>query len=378
MARNILKISTLALMAAVSTLSAAHAGGFARGSADTDIIFEDGNFNLRAGATVVMPTRKFTRGPGAFGPNVLNGTSYTSTYVIPSAALKLNISDSLRCAGTMSTPYGGAVSYASPTTSGKLREEFTINEFGATCGYKFDLSTGRAWIIGGIYQESFDYNRFNFRNATSRLNLNLDGTATGFRVGAAYEIPEFALRAQVMYRAASNYGATGTLAVQNLAGIPLLTVGAVGTGNLPQSFEFKLQSGVAADWLAFGSVKWTDWSVNKQLIVVTPLGTQTNDYFWRDGWTVNAGVGHKFSDSFSGAVSLTYDRSVGTGYTLDSDTWTLGAGGSLKDKLGGELKFGGGITYIGAAAETKNAPGTNTSVKSGVAYAFGASYGAKW
>jgi long-chain fatty acid transport protein len=381
MARNILKISTLALLTAASVVSAAHAGGFSRGTADTDIIFEDGNFNLRAGATIVTPTRKFTVGPGAFGATALKGTSYTDQYVIPSAAIKLNVTDDLRCAGTFSQPYGGSVSYASPTTSGKLNESFTINEVGLTCGYKVDLSTGRAWLLGGIYQETFDYTRLNYRTAGTRFGLNLAGTDVGFRVGAAYEIPEYALRAQVMYRAASSYGATGTFDVRTLGGT---VVGgpfaATGTGTLPQSFELKVKSGVAPDWLVFGSVKWTDWSVTKQLIVNVPAlaVTQTNDYFWKDGWTVSAGVGHKFTDEFSGALSLTWDSAVKTGYDLSSQTLTLGAGGVLKDKMGGELTFGGGVTYIAGATETKNALGTNMAVSSGMAYALGASYKTKW
>ncbi len=129
----------------------------------------------------------------------------------------------------------------------------------------------------------------------------------------------------------------------------------------------------------FGSVKWTDWSVTKQLIVNIPAiaTTQTNDYFWKDGWTVSAGVGHAFTEKLSGAATLTWDQGVKTGYDLSSDTWTLGTGVSYKDDFGGELKLGGGLTYISAAAETKYGP-LNTAVDSGWAYAIGGSYKTKW
>ncbi|MGG2475354.1 transporter, partial [Rhizobium sp. BR5] len=33
-----------------------------------------------------------------------------------------------------------------------------------------------------------------------------------------------------------------------------------GSVSMPDSIELKVQSGIAPDWLAFGSVKWTDWS----------------------------------------------------------------------------------------------------------------------
>ena len=131
MARNILKISALAFLASASVLSAAQAGGFARGTADTDILFEEGNFNIRSGATYVNPTRKFTVNANP----ALVGTSYTDAYAIFSGAVKLNVNDDLRCAATFSQPYGGAVSYVSPSLpSGKRSENFTINEMGVTCG----------------------------------------------------------------------------------------------------------------------------------------------------------------------------------------------------------------------------------------------------
>jgi long-chain fatty acid transport protein len=377
MARGILKI-TSALLALSVSIGAAQAGGFSRGTADTDILFEEGNFNLRAGATIVSPTRKFT----VNGNPALVGTDYASTYVVPSAAIKLNVTDDFRCAGTLSQPYGGSVDYVAPTTSGKLSEHFTINEIGVTCAYKIDLAKGRVWILGGVYQEMFDYDRVNFRTAGTRFHLGLSGTDVGYRVGAAYEIPEIALRAQLMYRASSSYGADGAIDVRLLDGTTVVggPFAATGTGNLPQSVEMKLQSGVAPGWLVFGSVKWTDWSVTEQLVVNVPAlaAVQTNDYFWKDGWTVSLGVGHAFNEKVSGAASLTWDQGVKTGWDLSSDTWTLGVGGSYKDDLGGEFRGGVGVTYITGATETLNAVGTNSAVKGGMAYAVSASYKVKW
>lgn len=58
----------LAALAAATALSllgvaAAQAGGFSRGTADTDILFEQGNFNVRTSITVVSPERKIVSGP---------------------------------------------------------------------------------------------------------------------------------------------------------------------------------------------------------------------------------------------------------------------------------------------------------------------------
>lgn len=397
---NFLKSVLGAGVAALAFVGTADAGGFGRGSADTDIIFEEGNFNMRAGVTYVSPSRKYTKN----GNPALVGTDYAGSYVVPSFAGKLNITDNVRCAVTGVDNNGGDAQYAAPTVSGKISEEFTTFEFGATCGVKVSLAKGNLWFIGGGFQERFDYYRVNdYRSLGLGLaTLDLEGTEMGYRAGIAYEIPEIALRAQLMYRSGTEYGADGMLhapagvlaAALRARGVPdvanpylrlspalQVPVDAVGEGNLPQSVELKVQSGIAPGWLAFGSVRWTDWSVLTTLDVnasQSGLNISRDFYNWKDGWTVTAGVGHAFNDQISGALSLTYDRGVATGWDLQSDTWTLAGGVSVKDSLGGELRAGVGVSYLTSAEETKYAPAINAAADSGWAYAASLSYKVKF
>ncbi len=417
----------------LAVVGAVQAGGFSRGNADTDILFDSGNFNMRAGVTYVAPHREFDKSPVAG----LLGTSYTEDYAIPSAAAKFNLADSFRCAGTMVDNNGGSARYAVPKLSGKLIEDFTTNEKALTCGVKFQAGQGNFWLLGGGFMEDFRYHRENALGslpgptgpvALSNINLNLDGKEYGYRIGAAYEIPDIALRAQVMYRSGTSYGATGSVvmpaaalfaaqakslqaqaeaalaagnvaqaqqfgaaaqqALQQALGAAAAGIDqeydAIGVGNLPQSVEFKLQSGIAPGWLAFGAVKWTDWSVQKELLVRTanPMIGSEDIYNWRDGWTVTGGVGHAFSDRVSGLVSLTWDRGVATGWDLSSDSYTLVLGGLVKDTLGGELRGGVGFSYLAAAHETQyfgaNGEDLNQSVKAGYAVALNLGYNIRW
>lgn len=369
---------------ALAFANAAHANGFARGTADTDIIYEDGSFSMRAGATYVSPTRKYT----AEGNPANVGTNAYQDYIIPSAAFKLDLTDNVICAGTYTQPYGGSVKYAAPRLSGKTAEEFTVDEFAATCAVKFKAGKGNFYFLGGVFQENFDYSRNNV-SPLGPLHLELSGVDQGYRLGVGYDIPEIALRAQLLYRSGSDYGADGTLTgpagiLAPGLGLPPATqipIGAIGIGHLPQTVEARFQTGVAPGWLVFANVKWSDWSVQKSLDVrATATGGLISQdlYNWKDGWTVTAGVGHKFNEVVSGAVSLTYDQGVATGYDLSSDTWTLAGGVSLKDSFGGELRGGVGVTYLTSAAETRYAPGTNAAVDSGWAYAANLSYRVKW
>lgn len=368
-------------------VAGAQAGGFSRGTADTDILFEEGNFNFRAGATIVVPSQKLTAAPvGSPNPGALVGTNYLDSYVIPSVAVKFRITDSFSCAGTFTQPHGGSTSYAAPFgVSGKLSEDLSLSEFGATCALFFDAGPGRFAVLGGGFVETLDYDL----DATppglggAPLNIGLSGTDYGWRAGVAYEVPDIAFRAQLLYRSGTSYGATGTATspIFPVLGAPGTTMPATGTGELPQSVELKVQSGIAPGWLAFGSIKWMDWSVNETLNVNVP-GTPVaapNDYFWRDGWTVTAGIGHAFNERVSGLVSVQWDRGVATGYDLRTDKWLLAGAARIKDDIGGELRIGAGAVYLTSAETDK--PGARffgAAADSGWAGIFSASYSVNW
>lgn len=412
-----------ALLAGCATLAAAGtatAGGYSRGTADTDLIFEEGNFNMRASVTVVMPRRGYetlTAPPAGGLAGLTPGQSYASTdddysqtYAIPSMAVKFNLTDDLRCAGTYTQPFGADSEYGEQAIlfgaladgTGTVREGFDTNEFAATCGYKFELAKGRAWLIGGGFLQDFSYSqtvRFNGQVVAAGLiaagvnpvealvlggilnnteaTLKFDGDyEPGYRIGVAYEIPEIALRAQLMYRSEINHTPDGTFTL--FTGVP---DPAVGDGTLPQSVELKLQSGIAPGWLAFGSVRWTDWSVLDTLdytILGGPLpGDRELEYFYRDGWTVTGGIGHAFNDNISGVIGLTWDRGVSTTEDTLSDSYTAAAGVSIKDKLGGEVRFGGAISYLTSASVSAEAQPTGVGVvDEGASFAY--SVGGDW
>lgn len=398
MKKNLLLAAIGGGLMTMAVTGGAGANGFTRGTADTDIIFEEGNFNMRMGATYVNPTRDYTKN----GNPALIGTSYTADYIIPSFAAKLNVTDNVRCAFTMTENAGGDAEYAAPTVTAKISEKFDTTELGATCGVRFGLGKGNLWLLGGGFQEQFDYMRKNNYGALGGATLDLDGTENGYRFGVAYEIPEIAFRAQLMYRSGTEYGAEGMInapagvlaAALRRGGVPdsqnpfiglpptaQVPLPAVGEGSLPQIIELKLQSGIAPGWLAFGSVRWTNWSVLETLDVRAASNgflVSRDQYFWDDGWTITGGIGHAFNDTVSGAVSLTWDQGVGTGWDIQSDTWTLASGVSVKDTMGGEFRAGVGVSYLTSAEETNYAPEINAAVDDGWAYAASLSYKMKW
>ena len=346
-------------------VATAHAGGFSRGTADTDILFQEGNFVARAGVTIVSPTKKVSTLNGT----AITPTDITPTYYIPSLAVKYQPIDSVACSGTYTQPFAGSTDYtgaaaapgglfptAGGTDSDALRtrtQEFATHEFGLTCAAFVPVGPGRASLIGGGFIQTLDYDQ-NVAAVPGGATLSLNDTGYGYRIGAAYEVPEIALRAQLMYRSAVNVSATG--AFTSNATSAAINPNASGTATFPQSVELKVQSGVAPGWLVFGGIKWTDWSVFDVLSYNATGTPSTLNFFWRDGWTVNGGVAHQFTENLAGQVGLTWDRGVGTGHDLQSpDVWTISAGGSYTPNEMVELRAGGGISFFGAAAQNFSA-----------------------
>jgi long-chain fatty acid transport protein len=401
MINTIFKAGIFSIVALAAGASAVQAGGFSRGEADTDILYEDGTAAFRAKTTFVAPRRGYdtiTRHDPATGGSVTEaGTDgdYTDNYFIPSIAAKVRLSDRFSCAGTYTQPFGANTTYGaqtqaadastSPTGNATLNAGFETHEYGLTCAVNFELEKGRVYFLGGVFLQSFDYEEVS-RLGTLRLT---DDSELGYRIGAAYEIEEIALRAEVMYRSQIDHDGDGSFTVSPTGSVVLGVItggpvpagtqlGAFGAGSLPQSLEFSLQTGIAPGWLAFGSVKWTDWSVLPTLnYTINGLGPLVKNFKFRDGWTITGGVGHTFTDTVSGAVSLTWDRGVGTGADIMTDTWTVGVGTAIKTGPG-ELRLGGAVSYLTSGSQrfvaTRELADFSATVDGDFAYGLNVSY----
>jgi long-chain fatty acid transport protein len=197
------------------------------------------------------------------------------------------------------------------------------------------------------------FNPITLQPVTGRVDL--DASGWGWRAGIAYEIPEIALRASLVYNSQvklDNISGTLTLPTLPTGSTPIFG----STQYMPDSVELKLQSGIAPGWLAFGSIKWVNWSLLQSVPICPTLSVPSSscftgspgavtslDLMYRDGWTVSGGIGHKFNDQWSAAGQLTWDRGTSHGYGVQTDTWTLGGGVAYTPRPNIELRLAGAI-----------------------------------
>ena len=411
-----------ASLASAALSTSALAGGFQRGTADTDILFEQGTAVMRTGVTYVNPQRGFESINGQSG----NFGTYTQNYLIPSLAFGIN-SEMAGCAGTYvisfaaESDYTGAPGGALPAgpTAGSRTEtsEFESNEFGLTCRLSYTNDIGRFSVLGGVFAEDFTFDGTSVSNTPITTATLPFGTvpvflpvrttvetksdyAIGYRVGAAFEKPEIALRAQIMYRSEAthdNFTGTGQVVANGnayaigpsgaqvvLPGPALGSVVAPGTSDFsevvsPQSLYINAQTGIAPGTLLLASFRWTDWSTNGTAVssITTARGTSSSlsPYNWRDGYTASIGLGRAFTDEISAAVSVGYDRGVSTGSeTTYTDLYTLAGGVSFKANELSELRFGGLVGYwTDGEQSTSDGAYFNATVGDDFVYAVNAS-----
>ncbi len=397
--------TSLIILSALASPS--FAGGLERGGYNIDQLFDTSPFSFQSGVIYVTPQRKLTNARDtAPGDGSLNSRSSTAddtaNYTIPYIGFKAGFGDAIDCLVDYSEPFGGhsdpGLNWAGANNN--IETEIKTRNYGGTCSYRFDVGPGQLRVIGGgFYQEVEGFKErlvapigppaSAIYNGTGRLDLG--DQAWGWRAGLAYEIPEYAFRASLVYNSKVKYdNLTGTV---DLTEVPKAlnpanpTLGVVtpvfGSAEAPDSLELKLQSGIAPDWLAFGSVKWTNWSVLQSVpfcptstkgLVACTSGGRTEltslDLLYRDGWTITGGVGHKFNDQWAGAVSLTWDRGTSQGYGSQTDSWTLGAGAAFTPTEHIEWRVAGAV---GVLTSGSSGVVTQNGVTFGddVSYSFG-------
>lgn len=260
--------------AAAVAAGPAFAGGIDRSGQGIGYLFETGTY-AELSYSQVTPSVQATGNP--YG-NIAN--TYSST----SLAFKTDLNDKFSVALGIDSPYGADVFYRTLDTGAKLNTT-SVTALGR---YKFSPSLS---VHGGLYQATMDgwYNPATVLPVGARINV-ASSSGTGYVIGAAYEKPEIAARVAITYFS----GTTHTDPTSN------------SNVNAPQAINLDFQTGIAANTLLFGGIRWADWSTTVIRVGGANIVTYAND-----SMTYNLGVGRKFTDNFSGALTLGYEAAQG-------------------------------------------------------------------
>ena len=343
-------------IATATLATTASAGGIDRTPFTTSLLFEDGNrveFSIGRVVPDVSGTQVEILGgalPGSVGADSGDVANDYTTYAL---GFKTQVNDRVALAFIIDQPIGASVAYNDPAYAygGPVQSTADVDSTAATALAQYQI-TDAISVHGGVraLQSKGSVALFNgYAMDTSRE------TDFGYLIGAAYEIPEYALRVALTYQSAITHDFASTEFIPPSLGGPA-TLGGNFEVEVPQSVLLEAQSGVAPDTLVFGSVRWTDWTAFQ----ITPpnLGSTLVAYE-SDVWTFTAGVGRRFTDNWSGAVTASYEPSTQefTSNLGPTDGQTsLGVAATYEMDSG--LEVTGAARYVWVGDADTSVPGT--------------------
>lgn len=339
-------------LAGLLLTTAAQAGGIDRSSLPLSVLFADGQ-TVHLGFSSVTPSvsGSYISPLTFFGPSTGNMAEAYSTM---NFALKTDLGDRLSAALMLNQPYGADALYTGGAYTG-LEAHWSTSEIAAIL--KYDISD-RMSVYGGL------------RNVTSRAEISIPGALLGgntyqavadsnaqlgYLIGAAYEQPEIALRASLTYQSQIVHDfATSELFTPPDTGSDKVAAAVLPGGTntttnitLPQSLTLDVQSGIAANTLLFGSVRWSEWSKwHVDPAVYRGATGEEVTGFDHDVITYQLGIGRKINDNLSLFARVGYEKATGGEASRLSPTdgmTSLGLGGSWTE---GNIKITGGLEYV--------------------------------
>ena len=307
------------LAALMLTTAPALAGGIERAPQSLAVLFEPGNYVELSfgGADPTVSGRdvaSFRTGDVAQG------------YGFVGLGYKQQINENLSAGLIIEQPFGADVRYPTqpgvpnPAVDGSvvLGGTFaTVNSITVTALARYKLDNNISFH-GGIRASRADaevgLNGAGY-GALSGYNVRMDAAwGTRYVIGAAYEIPEIAGRVSLTYNSKVTHEFDTRETLPIAGGITRDSTTSVDT---PRSITLEGQTGVAADTLVFGSIRWVKWSeftIRPEVFTRTPtaddplgFGVSGGLVSLEDTTTYTLGVGRRFTENWSGSVSFVYE-----------------------------------------------------------------------
>jgi long-subunit fatty acid transport protein len=336
---------------------AAAAGGVERSSQSVAILFEQGSYaELSFGR--VSPNVSGNLAPPA--PAIGSG-DMAPGYNTVSLGYKTDLTDRISMALILDQPIGADVAYPSGTGYPAAGSTATIDATAVTGIVRYKMPSNFS-VYGGIRAQTVS-GEVALQPSGYTMSTSTE-TDYGWLVGVAYERPEIALRVALTYNSAIDH----TFTVQENGG-PSLPF----TTTVPQSWNLEFQSGVAADTLVFGSIRYVDWTE----FDITPVGylgiTGSSLVSYDDDTTTyTLGVGRRFNETWSGSLSFSHEAGTGpfSGNLGPTDGSTSVQVAAVYTR--GPMKITGGLRYIDIGeAQTRLSPTTTTNFSGNHGWAAG-------
>ena len=317
------------------------AGGMERTALSTGFMYENGGY-----AEVAYSSRDYTVTAPVFAPD----ESVIEDQTGFSLAAKFDVTEMLSFGLSQYNQAGVGLNYQGAGGTGAVGA--VLNSVGPKVSLDIDalfflgryaLNENYSFMLGMKNSTIKDATADIFKTAGATTAASVAGkTASSSVVAIAYEQPDIALRVEYLYEADVSFSLDTTGGLNASTGTT--------QGSLPDYQTINFQTGIAADTLAFGSIRMADWK-NHQLAVAPQtlagtgvFGGPTSSF--SNSTTYSLGVGRKVSDDLSLSLSTNWENGTeSSGTSLLSPTngyngYSLGAKYNMDN-----LTLSGGVNY---------------------------------
>jgi len=242
-------------------------------------------------------------------------------------ALRYRLTDYLTCALRYEEPYRADVQYADDSLS-YLDDASRPAAAPVSSVYQSELLTtacrvfwrrgNHVWsLISGIRHQkvrgafSSDLGPGN-QGASDNLDVRLNGgSEVGQLWGVSWAYPSVAARVTVFYRDAIHYSLTGETLTPVSMGSPRMRAPANAETLTPQTVVLSWQTGIAENWLLFGSFRWSEWRKVDAINVSDGVGNPSLSLYRNNTLDYNLGMIHQFSQRWKAGFSYASGKKLG-------------------------------------------------------------------
>ncbi len=333
----------------LATATTAQAGALDRTLQPVGVIFEEGNYAELSYGFTSPDVSGVVPGVGIESGNV--GVDYSTVTL----SFKYDISERLSVGVVVDQPFGADINYDEADPGYPIEgSEATFESSSVTVLGRYKLDDNFSVHTGARFV-TIDADLF---VAVPSVGYSYDAdfgedSDTAYVLGAAYERPDIALRVALTYSSETSYS--------NDSSYESTSFGVAGSGGgpveytLPQSVNLDVRTGIAANTLLFGQIRWADWS-ETEINVPDYLFNPVVEYE-EDVYTYTLGVGRQFTDRISAAASVIYESQNSDDFDpLDPDSGVSNLSptdGQLGLQLAGTYLVGNGLELSGGVRYTR-------------------------
>jgi len=320
------------------------AGGMERTALSTGFMYENGGY-----AEVAYSSRDYTVTAPVFAPD----ESVIEDQTGFSLATKFDVAETLSFGLSQYNQAGVGLNYQGAGGTGTVGGG--LNLIGPKVSLDIDalvflgryaLSENYSFMLGMKNTTIKDATADIFKTSaapTTTAAAVQGGTASSAVAAIAYEQPDMALRVEYLYEADVSFSLDTTGGLNASTGAT--------KGSIPDYQTINFQTGIAADTLAFGSIRMADWKNHQLAVAPQTLAAPTSSF--SNSTTYSLGVGRKVSDDLSLSLSTNWENGTeSSGTSLLSPTngyngYSLGAKYNMDN-----LTLSGGVNYTSFGDKT--------------------------